>query len=98
MLQNYFYAGYAAVRKYNSDCFVAISPREWEQDGSNWQFFMSNASYTNVIQDLHRCAVDTWLLCVIAIQDVQGCRGHTYGPQKLRMMLMRGVKRTIGCV
>ena len=79
MLQNYFYAGYAAVRKYSSDCFVAISPREWEQDGSEWQFFMSNASYTNVIQDLHRCAVEQWLLCVTVIQDMQGCTGLFMG-------------------
>ena len=53
MLQSYYYAAYNAVRKH-SDCFVAISPREWEQDGAAWQFFMTKPPYTKVIQDLHR--------------------------------------------
>ena len=53
MLQNYYYAAYDAVRKYSSDCFVAISPREWEQDGAAWQMFMASPPYRNVLQDLH---------------------------------------------
>jgi len=57
MLQSYYYAAYAAVRKYAPDCFVAISPREWEQDGAEWQFFMAGPPYKKVIQDLHRHVV-----------------------------------------
>ncbi len=57
MLQSYYYAAYAAVRKYAPNCFVAVSPREWEQDGAEWQFFMAAPPYTKVIQDLHRHVV-----------------------------------------
>ena len=54
VLQEYYIAGYNIVRTYSADCFVAISPREWEQDGSEWQFFMYGDGYTKVLQDLHR--------------------------------------------
>ena len=57
MLQSYYDAAYAAVRKYAPDCFVTISPREWEQDGAEWQFFMAAPPYKKVIQDLHRRVV-----------------------------------------
>ena len=56
-LQAYYKAAYAAVRKHSSGCFVAIAPRVYEQDGSEWQHFMTGPGYTNVLQDLHRCAL-----------------------------------------
>jgi len=55
-LQAYYKAAYAAVRKHSSSCFVAIAPRVYEQDGFEWQHFMTGPGYTNVLQDLHRCA------------------------------------------
>lgn len=55
-LQAYYMAAYAAVRKHSSSCFVAIAPRVYEQDGFEWQHFMTGPGYTNVLQDLHRCA------------------------------------------
>ena len=53
-LQNYYRAGYAIIRQYCPECYVIINPREFELTGSQWQFFMSGAPYTKVLQDLHR--------------------------------------------
>ena len=55
-LQNYYRAGYAIVRQYCVECYVIINPREFELTGKAWQFFMSGAGYTKVLQDLHRRA------------------------------------------
>ena len=55
-LQAYYKAAYAQVRRYSSSCFVAIAPRVFEQDGREWQYFMTGSGYTNVLQDLHKCA------------------------------------------
>ena len=65
-LQAYYKAAYAAVRKHSSSCFVAIAPRVYEQDGSEWQHFMAGSGYTNVLQDLHRCALPGLLTDVAA--------------------------------
>ena len=48
---------YAAVRKWAPDCFFVVSPRNWEQDGAEWQNFMTGGSFTKVLQDLHKCGV-----------------------------------------
>ncbi len=56
-LQAYYKAAYAAVRKHSANCWVAIAPRVWEQDGSEWRHFMAGAPYTRVLQDLHQCVV-----------------------------------------
>ena len=51
----YYKTAYAAVRAACPECFVAISPLLWQQDGGAWQGFMAAAPYTRVLQDLHRC-------------------------------------------
>ena len=53
-LRAYYEDAYAAIREHAPDCFVAISPRNWEQDGAEWQTYMAAAPYTKVLQDLHR--------------------------------------------
>ena len=61
-LQNYYQQAYAAIRAYSPSCFVAITPRAnvpAEQNGSFWQFFMYGPGYSNVLQDLHMCALCT---------------------------------------
>ncbi len=56
-LRAYYEDAYAAIREHAPECFVVISPRNWEQDGAEWQNYMAAASYTKVLQDLHRCAL-----------------------------------------
>ena len=76
-LQAYYKAAYAAVRKHSSSCFVAIAPRVYEQDGFEWQHFMTGPGYTNVLQDLHRCAQPgPWAAPEHALADRVG-RHHT---------------------
>ncbi len=53
----YYKTTYAAVRAACPDCFVAISPLLWQQDGGAWQTFMAAPPYTRVLQDLHRHAI-----------------------------------------
>jgi len=53
-LRAYYEDAYAAIREHAPDCFVVISPRNWEQDGAEWQNYMTAAPYTKVLQDLHR--------------------------------------------
>ena len=55
-LRAYYEDAYAAIRAHAPACFVAISPRNWEQDGFEWQTYMAAPPYTKVLQDLHRCA------------------------------------------
>ena len=54
-LQAYYMDVYAAVRKWAPDCFFVVSPRNWEQDGGEWQNFMAGPTFTKVLQDVHRC-------------------------------------------
>jgi hypothetical protein len=54
-LRAYYEDAYVAIRAAAPDCFIAISPRNWEQDGAEWQDFMAAAPYTKVLQDLHKC-------------------------------------------
>ena len=90
MLQSYYYAAYAAVRKYAPNCFVAISPREWEQDGAAWQFFMAGPPYTKVIQDLHRHAVTS---CVVVsksdLNPAKPAAGRAVTPGKATAQRLR---------
>ena len=58
LLQSYYYQAYATVRKY-SNCFVALCPPESQPDGSTFQQFMTNSSYSKVIQDVKMCAEAT---------------------------------------
>ena len=50
----YYKTTYAAVRAACPECFVAISPLLWQQDGGAWQTFMAASPYFRVLQDLHR--------------------------------------------
>ena len=54
MLEDYYCSAYAIVRAASSSCFVIVAPREYELDGSEWQTFMTNESYTGVMQEVHR--------------------------------------------
>ena len=56
-LQAYYKAAYAAVRRYSPHGWVVIAPRVYEQDGSEWQHFMTGSKYTRVLQDLHECVL-----------------------------------------
>jgi hypothetical protein len=64
-LYNYYKTAYAAVRAYSPDCFITIATRTWEQDSvpkasatpASWQTFMTAPTYTNVLLDLHKCAL-----------------------------------------
>ena len=53
-LRAYYEDAYTVIRKHAPDCFVAISPRNWEQDGAAWQRFSDGSNFTNMLQDLHR--------------------------------------------
>ena len=57
LLQQYYITGYSIIRQYCTQCYVIISPREFELSGSAWQPFMSGSAYYKVLQDLHRCAI-----------------------------------------